>query len=170
MTNTPGIRHQNAVKAVVTSTLFPNEIMRVGTNGEPGKSWKHTALQIKAVIKRSNAKIEKEIARGKRVDDGKRITPEGNIFFISKMLNVDDWDASIIKNVEVSMDPLYPDHMRQTMSNVMRIKTQYPDTNFVLRIRSIASKDPAMMAVQEDAVEFANALGLPVLETKPRLS
>jgi hypothetical protein len=152
-----GIRHQNPIKAVLKGSLQANEILRIGTNGEPGKDWNHTALQVKDLIERST--------KGDNV-----VTPEKNIFFISKMLNINGWNPDYIKNVEVSLDPLYPDHMRQSMINVARIKTQYPDTNFVLRIRSIASNDPSIMAVQQDAVDFANELALPVLETKLRFN
>jgi hypothetical protein len=155
------INHQNPVRANLNGTIFPDEVIRIGTNGEPAKDWKHTADEVKALMLRSNDKL----AAG-----GTSVSPEENVYFISKMLSIDGWDPTYIKNVEVSMDPLYPDHMRQTMVNVARIKTQYPDTNFVLRIRSVNSEDPAMMYVQDEAIKFANTMGLPVLETKLRFA
>jgi len=150
-----GITHQHPILAKLGGTLRSNEILRVGTNGEPGKDWNHTNEQIRDMIKRSQKA-------------GNDVSVEKNIFFITKLLNIDGFDPEIEKNLEVSMDPIYPEHMRQTMTNILRIKSKYPDTNIVLRIRSVNSNDPAIMAIQDDAIKFANTLGLPVLETKMR--
>jgi hypothetical protein len=125
--------------------------MRVGTSGDPAIDWAHSNKEIQGVFDRSE-----------------NVTTDKNLFGITKLQSIEGFDPAIWKNLEVSLDPLNPDHMLKTMSNIQKLKKINPDINISARIRSYKSNNPALQRTQNDAVQFANHNGLEILETKMR--
>ncbi len=182
-------RHQAPTHCEISGEMNTNDMLRIGSVGEPAKDWAYTHKQVSSLIDRSNKKIDAYNARIDKANAAverynkahpespkpydsrmkqERVSAERNVFYISKLLNIEDFNPDTVKNIEISMDPLYPDHMRQTMINVLRVKDMYPDTNIALRIRSVDSYDKGLQATMAAAIDFANITKLPVLETKLR--
>ena len=147
------ITHQNPIENKLIGTLKKGEILRLGTSGEPGKNWAHTNKEAKALFERSK-------------ENG--VTPKNSLFFISKLLHLKGFDPKVERNIEASLDPFYPAHMVKTMQNVIKVKKEHPNTTIALRIRSFESKNPQLQATLDAAIDFANKMGLDVLETRMR--
>lgn len=157
LTGQAQIEHEVPVRTELKGKLNDQDLMRIGTVGEPAKDWNWTNEQIGKVVERSQK-------------SGANVTPEKNTYAITKLLNLDGYNSAAVPNLEVSIDPLYPAHMRQSMANALRLKNQFPDANVVLRIRSIQSLNPDLMASQKAAVDFAKRFEFPVLETRMRFN
>jgi len=149
------ISHQHIVKAQLKGILQKGETLRIGEKGDPSRDWAHTHTQVKALLERSNKK-------------GHKVTAEKDVFYTTKLQNVEGFNPETQKNLQVSLDPMYPDHMWRTMENLLRIKAAHPEVMIVLRIRSFATTDPDLKDAQNAANEFANRFKLPVLETRMR--
>jgi hypothetical protein len=144
------INFSEPVKAKVLRNLKEDKYLRVGMAGDPAFDWKWTVDQIKDVMKRSP-----------------KATPE-KIVYVTKLQKIEGFDPSVIKNMQVSVDPLNREHMETTMKNVEKLKKKDPNLNIILRIRSYDSNRKDLQKSLQDAVDFANKNKLPVLETKMR--
>lgn len=145
------ITHTALVPQTWTGTLNPKNVLRVGEVGDPAMDWSY-----------SNGLVSDAINRSKGASFDK------NLFAITKLQSIEGFDPKIWRNLEVSLDPLMPDHMATTMRNIQAIKQMDPSVNIVVRIRSFKSRNPELMAEQQKAVDFANKQGLEILETKLR--
>ena len=135
--------------------LGKNSMLRVGTLGDPATSWPWTISQVRQLVERS--------------------TPLGFdpkwVYAITKLMNLDGYSgdpSSYMTKLQVSVDPLYPAHMMVTLNNVLHILKHWPNVAMILRIRSVHSTNPELNDLIRLAVDFANAFGLPILETKMR--
>ena len=146
------IGHTVPVAAEITGKIPKGKVLRIGITGDPATDWEHSVKQIKSVIARSEG------------------ADSHSVVVVSKLQNLAGFDPSVIKNMQVSMDPLDPKQMKITMENLLRIKDVSPDANIVLRIRSFASKNKELSASLKEAVDFANKNKFPVLETKMRFT
>ena len=134
----------------------PTKIRRIGTSGEPSwdpikedYNWAWTNEQVK------NTGLA---------------TPEGQkkTFIITKLNTVEGFDPSIIRNLEVSVDPMNPQHFFQTMKNLDKLRELDPTLNVMMRIRSVSTASDEINALQQIAVDYANKTRTPVLETRMR--
>jgi hypothetical protein len=148
------ISHQHPVKVQLNGILKTGETFRLGEKGDASKDWAHTHQQISALLERSQK-------------NGQKVTAD-DIFFITKLLNVDGFNPQTARNLQVTLDPLYPDHMWRSMQNIIRIKAAHPEVNISARIRSLHSKNQDLNDSTRAAVSFANEFGLPILETRMR--
>jgi hypothetical protein len=146
------IEHASVVKATLKGKFNPDRTYRFGTVGDPAYDWAHSVDQVKKVIARSPEEFD----------------PRKGVYGITKLQSIDGLDTSIFHNLEVSLDPLFPDHMMTAMQNVVRLKRMDPDVNIYLRIRSFESLNKDLSASLDTAVKFAKDTGLPVLETRMR--
>jgi hypothetical protein len=143
--------HYNPIAQEVKGKIPEGKMLRVGIVGDPATDWAHTANQMKKVIARS-----------------KGASADNSIVYTTKLQSIDGFDPEVIKNMQVSVDPLNQDHMRITMKNLLKLKQVAPDANIHLRIRSYASNNPELQASLKEAVDFANKYNFKVLETKMR--
>jgi hypothetical protein len=149
------VQHQNFKRVRLTGNLEEGYVLRLGTNGDPAKDWKHTAKEVHALIARSRAA-------------GHDVTPARNSYAITKLLDVRGFDPKAVPNLEISLDPLYPAHMTQTMVNALRLKTRFPEVNIVARIRSVAPGSDRIAASMDAAKQFVNDFNIQALETRMR--
>jgi hypothetical protein len=131
--------------------LNPGEVLRIGEVGDPASNWQWSNHQMQKLYGRSP---------GMAYDD--------SLFAITKLQSIEGYDPTIWRNLEVSIDPLNPVHMKKTMENIDKIRKMDPTVNIVARIRTLASKDPMIKQNLNDAVQFAQSRKLPVLETRIR--
>ncbi len=144
------------VEAKISGTINKGEILRTGVKGDPSINWRHSNEQIKGVFDRSNAKKQ-------------GVTPQKNSFAITKLQDVDGYDPNYFPNLEVSIDPVTPEHLIRSFENIRHIKKLHGDkANIVVRIRSFESLNPEMQASLDFATKKANDLDLHVLETRLR--
>jgi hypothetical protein len=153
----PNISHQHPVFQHLSGTIKSGEVLRIGTVGDPSRDWSWTHEQVKGIIERSQAK-------------DKGITADGNVYYITKLLNLKGFNPETAKNLQVTLDPLMPAHMWTAMENIIRLKSAYHETNISVRIRSVASLHPDLQNATQAAVEFANRYNLPVIETRMRFT
>jgi len=150
-----GINHQNPVKAKLSGKLTSKQKLRIGNIGDPAKDWNHTAQEIKGLIERNQKK-------------GHIVSSKKNVYAVTKLQSIEQFDPKAIPNLEVSLDPMYPAQLYQSIKNMAILKDMYPEVNIVARIRAISSRNGALQATQDFAVETMNKFGIPVLETKMR--
>jgi hypothetical protein len=148
------INHYQPVRVHITGRITSDQLLRIGEVGDPSTDWRWSAAQVQALLNRSKEK-------------DKNVSAD-NVYVITKLLNISGFDASVFRNLEVSFDPLNPSHMKQTAKNLLRLKAKYPHLNIVIRIRTVATKNKDLQAMQDWAVEFANRFDLPVIETMMR--
>ncbi len=119
---------------------------RFGNFGDPATDWAHTERMVKG----HGFDLEKS-------------------FFVTKLQNADGF-SGLLKHLQVSIDPLIPDHFFKTEDNILKIMSRFPDTNIVLRVRSVRSEDHIINTLQQRAIELANENDLAVLETRIRFN
>jgi len=90
------------------------------------------------------------------------------VFVITKLNSIKNFDPTVIRNLEVSIDPLIPHHFFRSLKNIEKLKEMDPTLNISMRIRSISTYSDEVNALQKIAVDFANQHDLPVLETRLR--
>lgn len=146
--------HQHPILTKVNGYLRTGEVLRVGEKGDPCRCWSHTVAQVRAVIERSRQR-------------GQDITAE-NVYYTTKLINLNGFDPEVVRHIQVTLDPLYPDHMVRTMQNILRLKSAHPDVVIVARVRSFHSTNPDLKASLQTAVDFANKYKIPILETRLR--
>ena len=146
--------HQHPILAEITGYLRTGEMLRVGEKGDASRAWAHT-----------NKEIEKLIARSR--EKGQDVSMD-NVFYTTKLLSLNGFDPKINRHLQVTLDPLYPDHMIRTMENILRLKSAHPNVTVVARVRSFYSNNKDLNESLQMAVEFANKYKLPVLETRLR--
>ena len=151
----PSISHQHPILQKLSGTIKTGEILRIGEVGDPSKNWAWTHEQVKGVLERS-------VKRGAEVD------ASNNVFYITKLLNLNGFNPETARNLQVTLDPLMPAHMWRSMENIIRLKSAYPEVNINVRIRSVASTHPDLIDATQAAVDFANQFKLPIIETRMR--
>lgn len=117
---------------------------RFGNFGDPAYDWQHTENLI------SRYHIKK--------------------FFVVTKLQTLNGFTGFVKNIQVSVDPLIPDHFKITMNNIKILLELQLRPNIVMRIRSVSSMDQQINKLQYEAVSFANTNSIPVLETRIRFT
>ena len=157
-----GLDFPNPKKVTLTGDflkLDPSEqksIWRIGTSGEPNwnpntnkMDWAWTNEQIR------NTNLHVPEA-------------QGQLFLITKLQSLENYEPGIFRNLEVSVDPFNPEHFFKTMKNVETLKEMDPGVNIALRVRSVSTQSDEINALQKIAVDFANKHDLPILETRMR--
>jgi len=152
------------VRCSLRGYLKTGEILRLGEVGDPAgpsmdmkvSGWEWTIKEVQRYIAESQAKGQ--------------IVGFENVFYNTKLQRIDGFDPTVIRNMEVSLDPMDPRQMEISMKNIVAIKKMDPTVNIAVRIRSINSLDPILSRAQADAVKFANMLKIPVLETRMRFT
>lgn len=159
-------------------------IYRVGEMGEPGfnpETWKQYEPTYRQMME-SGQKISPEdiyqLAEpsydwsyfNQQLEKTGLSSQKGTdkTYVITKLQSLNNFDPSLIKNMQVSIDPLIPDHFFRALKNVEALKAVHPDYNVMLRIRSIATGNDEINSLQKIAVDFANKHNIPVLETRLR--
>jgi hypothetical protein len=148
-------RYDIPVRRKLHGLLHSDQVLRLGTFGDPGLDWAHTNRQVKSVMERSRAA-------------GHDVDPKTHVFGVTPLLDLKNYDPKLMPNLEVTLDPIQNEKMTQSMINILRLKAQHPEVNIAVRIRSLATKSPELRASQDQAVEFANRFDLQVIETKMR--
>ena len=157
-----GLDFPNPKKVTLTGDflkLSPSEqksIWRIGTSGEPNwnpntnkMDWAWTNEQIRNV----NLHVPEA---------------QGQLFLITKLQSLENFDPTVMRNLEISVDPFNPEHFFKTMKNVETLKEMDPTINLTMRIRSVSTQSDEINALQKIAVDFANKHDLSVLETRMR--
>jgi hypothetical protein len=172
----------------------PKLIRRIGTKGEPNMNpllWKEIAPEFKEMMKSgsmtqedldhfidqtydwsyTNEQIQKVGLDSPGHYKGNKYVPGGRdmTFVITKLQSLDNFDPEVIKNLQVSIDPMMPTHFFKALKNIKTLKETYgDDVNVMLRIRSVSTYSDEINSLQKIAVDFANKHELPVLETRVR--
>jgi hypothetical protein len=139
----------------IDGTLGRGEILRIGNNGDPATDWGHSGKVVGEFLDRARK-------------SGNDTASFDDVFWITKLQSIDGIDPSVAKNMEVTLDPLYPGQLETTVKNVQELKSKYPGMNIVARIRTMDSLNKDYMKRQEAAAHWANSMGLSVLETRMR--
>jgi len=149
------INFETEVPAIVEGIIKAKQTWRVGVSGDPAANWAWTVKQAKAVLARSPGK-----------------TAADDIVFISKLQKIDGFDPNIIQNLQISLDIMNPAQMEVTMQNLRILKKKFPEmfkrNKLELRIRTVASKNKALMSVQERAIKFSHEMKIATNETPMR--
>ena len=147
-----GVDHNKPVKCALTGKITKGKMLRIGVVGDPATDWKHTQKEIQKVLKRSNCGADR-------------------VIYVTKLQKTAGLDPNLVKNMQISIDPLNPAHMEKTFQNIAKIKMQPggDKINMILRIRSYKSNNKDLARMLETAVNCSNALKLPVLETRMRM-
>ena len=127
------------VQCFVAGTPAPKIVYRFGTFGDPAIDWDWTFREI-----------ERLQARGMK-----------RFYLVSKRQNVEGFRNDPDLYLHVSFDPLNPTQLGVTMQNFDSIEAMR-----VVRLKSLRSGIPALMKRQEEAIEFAAARNVPILETR----
>jgi hypothetical protein len=106
----------------IKGKIKPHQTLRIGVSGDPAADWAHTAREIQKVLKNSPG-----------------TTSENNVMFITKLQNIDGFDPKVIRNLQISLDPLNPAQMEITMKNLRILKKKYPE-----RFKNIATNETPM--------------------------
>jgi len=125
-----------------TGKVDPNALYRIGTVGDPATNWSHTESLIKS-------------------------TGFKNFFCITKLQSVAGY-TGLCNRLQVSVDPLNPEHFELTLNHVEYLLEFFPETQIILRIRSCASSTLWINILQRQAIDFAKKYNLTVLETRIR--
>lgn len=141
------VMHYEKMIDKMNTIKVDHTFLRIGVVGDPATNWKHTC---DTVSKKLNGQ------------------PADSIVYVTKLQRIDGFDPKVIRNMQVSVDPLNVDSMKTTMDNIKKLKQRDNSLNIVLRIRSFDSKNQELRNNLMTAVKFANDNDLPVLETKMR--
>jgi hypothetical protein len=120
----------------------PNKLYRIGNSGDPCVNWEHSEKIIK----------EKMIL---------------NNFVVTKLQTLKGY-TGFFHRLQVSIDTLNKAHFDKTVGNIYKLVRDFTEAQVVMRIRSLNSNDPSVMKRQEEAVQLANQLNLPILDTRIR--
>ena len=149
-----GINHQHPVFVKLRGLLHTGELLRIGEKGDPSKDWAWTHEQVADLLKRSQK-------AGHKVD-------ADSVFYITKLLNLDGINTETARNIQVTLDPMYPDHMWRSMQNIMRLKAAAPEVNLSVRVRTFHTSNQDLNDAMRAAARFANDFNLPLNETRMR--
>jgi hypothetical protein len=127
-----------------TGKVHQDRLYRIGNYGDPSINWRHS----------------ESIARKYGLE---------NNFVVTKLVYTKGF-TGYFKRLQVSVDTLQKGHLDLTLHNVKKIYWEYPDVKMVLRIRSISSHNQILMMRQQEAVNLANEMGIPVLDTRLRFT
>jgi hypothetical protein len=117
---------------------------RFGNFGDPATDWTHTE---------------------KLVD--KYNIP--NTFFVTKLQKLEGF-SGVLKNLQISVDPLNKEHFYITLQNIEALLSNDSKLSIILRVRSVATWSDEINNLQDEVVKFANSHGLPILETRVRFT
>lgn len=124
-----------------TGKVYPENIYRIGNYGDPATDWSHTETMLK------------------------EYNLVANSFCVTKLQSIEGF-SGLVKNLQVSLDPLNIKHFRTTLNNLDKIKSS--ELNIVLRIRSLDTFNPEAMMLMNLGVLYANKNNFTVLETRLR--
>ena len=150
-------QHQVTFQDPVPATIHPdeiikpNEFIRIGVNGDPLIHGEHTAKELRSLLARSPD-----------------TTAANNTFLVSKLQSLKGFDPEVMKNIEVSLDPLNPTQLQITIDNLRILKERFPEVKIQARIRSLMSRNPIIKAQMQKAIDITNELKIPTLETRLR--
>lgn len=136
------------------------QVIRIGTSGDPASNWTHSRNEMIKLFERA----WKGSARVKPQD----VSFEKNSFVITKLQSIQGYDPKVFPNLEVSLDPFYPEDMFLAMKNLTVLMAMCPDVNVVARIRSFNSNRPYLKQSLDSALQFCKDHNLRVLETRMR--
>lgn len=136
------------------------QVIRLGTSGDPASNWTHSRNEMIKLFERA----WKGSARVKPQD----VSFEKNSFVITKLQSIQGYDPKVFPNLEVSLDPFYPEDMFLAMKNLTVLMAMCPDVNVVARIRSFNSNRPSLNQSLDSALQFCKDHNLRVLETRMR--
>ena len=125
-----------------TGKVHEDRLYRIGNYGDPCVNWKHS----------------ESLARKYNIE---------NNFVVTKLTHLKGF-TGYFKRLQVSVDTLQQGHFKLTLHNIKEVYSKFPDVKIVLRIRSLSSLDMVLMMRQQEAVDLANDLGIPVLDTRLR--
>jgi len=147
------VTFQDPVPATIhpDEIIKPNEFIRIGVNGDPLIHGEHTAKELRSLLARSPD-----------------TTAANNIFLVSKLQSLKGFDPEVMKNIEVSLDPLNPTQLQITIDNLRILKERFPEVKIQARIRSLMSRNPIIKAQMQKAIDITNELKIPTLETRLR--
>lgn len=117
---------------------------RIGNSGDPASGWAYSEQLVK--------------------EQGFK-----KFFCVTKLQNLRGFTGYFDK-LQVSVDTINEKHFERTLKNVETILKEFPRVKIMLRIRSISTTNLILMMRQNEAVAFANAHDLPVLETRVRFN
>jgi|TARA_Y100000310_G_C20650848_1_gene799331 hypothetical protein len=147
------VTFQDPVPATIDKgeVLNPKNLLRIGVNGDPLIHGAHTAKELRELLARSP-----------------EATAEKNIFLTSKLQSLKGYDPEVMKNIEVSLDPLNPTQLQITIDNLRTLRKKFPEVKIQARIRSLISRNPIVKAQMKKAIDITNELKIPTLETRLR--
>lgn len=163
-----------------------NAIFRGGETGEPNLNpveYQRLAPELKAAAERKGSPLtaeETDAIIGSAYDwsytvDQLRKTgfdsPEAakKAWMITKLHSLEGFDPSVIRNLQVSVDPGNPRHFFRTLENVDTLLTADPTMNIQLRMKTFPSASDEFNSLQLAGYKFAKDRGLDVLETRTRV-
>ena len=129
-----------------TGKIRKDKIYRIGTVGDPDHDWDHTSSIVKEMKRLGLQKC----------------------FFISKLQSIDGIDFEVVKNIQVSLDPLNKRHFFKTLRNIKKILDK--DCNLMIRLRAVQTKNQDINRLQRVGINFARKYKIPLLETKVKFS
>lgn len=129
-----------------TGKIRKDKVYRIGTVGDPDHDWDHTSSIVKEMIRLGLQKC----------------------FFISKLQSVDGIDFSVVKNIQVSLDPLNKKHFFKTLRNIKKVLGK--KCNLMIRLRTVQTRNADINRLQRIGVSFARKYKIPLLETKVKFS
>jgi hypothetical protein len=166
-------------------------VVRVGETGEPNanpEAYAKVKGKLMGMFKRAQNRPDSYVS----VDSQDRILSEAGVydwshtmnelrkvnatdpdlanklFVITKLHSVTGFDPSVVRNLQVSIDPMIPKHFFRTLRNVDRLRELDPTLNIVLRMKSVPSASDEINSLQLIAAQFAKERNLDVLETRTR--
>jgi hypothetical protein len=125
-----------------TGKVHEDRLYRIGNYGDPCINWNHS----------------ESLAREYNIT---------NNFVVTKLVYLKGF-TGFFNKLQVSVDTLQKGHFDLTLHNIKEVYWKFPHVKMVMRIRSISSHDNVLMMRQQQAVELANELGIPVLDTRLR--
>lgn len=126
--------------------IHTDKIYRFGTVGDPDVDWEHTGFAVKTMINKGLKRY----------------------FFITKLQNVDYIDPEIIKDLQVSVDPLNKRHFFNTLRNLKKISKNV--SGIVIRLRMVRTENRDINRLINTAISFSEKYKIPILETKMKFA
>ena len=136
------------------------QVIRLGTSGDPASNWTHSRNEMIKLFERA--------WKGSTWVKPQDVSFEKNSFVITKLQSIQGYDPKVFPNLEVSLDPFYPEDMFLAMKNLTVLMAMCPEVNVVARIRSYNSFDKNLKQSLDSALQFCKDHNLRVLETRMR--
>jgi hypothetical protein len=149
--------------------IVEGSVIRLGNTGDSAGDWEHARKEIIKVFEKAWAGVPLENGKGyKKNFEPQDVSFEKNLFVITKLQTLQGYDPYVFRNLQVSLDPFYPEDMFITMENMSIIMALYPHVNIQVRVRSFDSISPKLQSSLDLALAFCKEHNLRVLETRMR--